>query len=201
MQTLIAISAETGARRAQASDDLALLRRVADGDRRAFEQLYVAYHRRLCRFLMRIAGQYGLVEEIVNDTLLVVWQKAGEFRAEAQVSTWIMGIAYRRALKTLEHLHIAQRSEQTSVENETWQSADHAPQLEQSEWLRLGLAALPLEQRMTLELAYFMGHSCEEISAITQCPVNTVKTRMFHARAQLREHLPQLAGAPTGESA
>jgi RNA polymerase sigma-70 factor (ECF subfamily) len=48
-----------------------------------------------------------------------------------------------------------------------------------------------------LEFAYLMGHSCEEIAEIMQCPVNTVKTRMFHARQKLRLSLPRLAGLPS----
>jgi RNA polymerase sigma-70 factor, ECF subfamily len=53
---------------------------------------------------------------------------------------------------------------------------------------------LPVEQRLTLELAYQMGHSMEEIALITDCPVGTVKARMFHAREKLRQYLPALSG-------
>jgi DNA-directed RNA polymerase specialized sigma24 family protein len=65
---------------------------------------------------------------------------------------------------------------------------------ERSEWLAQGLATLPFEQRATLELAYFVGHSCEEIASIMDCPVNTVKARMFQARIKLRNLLPKLGG-------
>jgi len=54
---------------------------------------------------------------------------------------------------------------------------------------------LPLEQRLVLEFAYDMGYSCEEIAEIMDCPVNTIKTRLFHARRKLRDILPDLAGA------
>ena len=57
------------------------------------------------------------------------------------------------------------------------------------EWLESGVEALPPPQRLVIELTYFLGHSCEEIAAITSCPVNTVKTRLFHARERLRERL------------
>jgi RNA polymerase sigma-70 factor (ECF subfamily) len=67
------------------------------------------------------------------------------------------------------------------------------------EWLAAGLARLPLEQRLVLELAYHLGHSCEEIALIMECPVNTVKTRMFHARRKLKPLLLQLAGQPAEE--
>ncbi len=62
------------------------------------------------------------------------------------------------------------------------------------DWLGHGLNQLPAEQRLTLELAYHMGHSLEEIAAITDCPVGTVKASMFHAREKLRQYLPASSG-------
>lgn len=180
-----------------AATDQELLRRVAARDRGALEQLYVAYHRRLSRFLMRFTRRYDVAEEIINDTLFVVWQKAEEFRGDSQVSTWIIGIAYRRALKALSHLHVVERAEAAACEAEQDDEVGGAGLHDQdgvrNDWLAQGLSRLPLEQRMTLELAYFLGHSCEEIGQITGCPVNTVKTRMYNARQRLREILPQLA--------
>lgn len=174
----------------QAEEELALLRRVALGDRSALERLYAVYHRRLFGFLIRFTERHDLVEEIINDTLYTVWCKAGEFRGESAVSTWIIGIAYRRALKSLKRQSFWLRIDGEAIDVPD-ASAD--PSEETGDWLAQGLARLPLEQRMTLELAYFLGHSCEEIAAISGCPVNTVKTRMFNARRRLRELLPQLA--------
>jgi uncharacterized protein (TIGR02301 family) len=62
------------------------------------------------------------------------------------------------------------------------------------QWLSQGLERLPVEQRMALELTYTLGHSCEEVAAILDCPVNTVKTRLFRARETLKQLLPELAG-------
>src|ERR1700719_5435172 len=80
--------------------DNALLVAVAAGDRRALEELYLGYHRRLARFLSRFTARYENVEEIINDTFMIVWQSAKNFRYASQVSTWIIGIAYRTALKS-----------------------------------------------------------------------------------------------------
>ena len=80
--------------------DNALLVAVAAGDRRALEELYLGYHRRLSRFLSRFTPRYENVEEIINDTFMIVWQSAKDFRYASQVSTWIIGIAYRTALKS-----------------------------------------------------------------------------------------------------
>jgi RNA polymerase sigma-70 factor, ECF subfamily len=74
------------------------------------------------------------------------------------------------------------------------QTTDPTLETEVQDWLKQGLSQLPVEQRLTLELAYHMGHSLEEIAAITECPVGTVKARMFHAREKLRQYLPSLSG-------
>lgn len=181
--------------------ELRLLRKVAAGDRQAFQSLYVSYHRRLARFLTRLTRQYDVAEEIINDTLWVVWCKAPEFRGESQVSTWIMGIAYRRALKTLGRLQTIARQTALAAADAELVTQSGADAAELQEWIRHALEQLPLEQRMVLELTYFLGHSCEEIAQIMDCPVNTVKTRMFHARRKLRTLLPQSDGACDGERA
>jgi RNA polymerase sigma-70 factor (ECF subfamily) len=178
-------------------DDRQLIARVAAQDRAAFQALYFAYHKRLSRFLMRICRGRELAEEIINDTMFAVWQKAGDFRGEAQVSTWILGIAYRQALKALRRT--ASRLPLVSVnvgDTSLREFGDDAgaAQRELREWLESGLQSLPPAQRLVIELAYFLGHSCDEIAAITDCPVNTVKTRLFHARERLRACLPGLSG-------
>src|SRR4030081_226213 len=80
--------------------DSALLVAVAAGERRALEELDLGFHRRLSRFLARFTPRYENIEEIINDTFMVVWQSAKDFRNASQVSTWIIGIAYRTALKS-----------------------------------------------------------------------------------------------------
>ena len=171
--------------------ELELLRQVAAGDRTAFKELYLIYHRRLARFLMRMTSRHDLIEEVINDTLWTVWLKAGDFRGDSLVSTWIVGITYRRALKALRR-HGAPRP---MLVEEVAVAPDAQLEDENRQWLGQALAELPLEQRMVMEFSYLMGHSCEEIAQIMQCPVNTVKTRMFHAREKLRRSLPRLAGS------
>lgn len=174
--------------------ELALIRRVSLSDRTALRELYLLYHRRLSRFLMRLTQRQDLAEEVINDTLLVVWNSADRFRGDSRVSTWIVGIAYRRALKS-----IRRRRSFELVELDATASlvgVDNLQACETQEWIEEALEELPIEQRLCLELAYVLGHSCEEISVITSCPVNTVKTRLYHARRKLSTLLPRLAGNP-----
>jgi RNA polymerase sigma-70 factor, ECF subfamily len=173
--------------------ELELIRRVSLRDRAALRELYLLYHRRLSRFLMRLTQRQDLAEEVINDTLLAVWNSAERFRGDSRVSTWIVGIAYRRALKSMRR-----RSFEIIGLEETELPAgfDSVQACENQEWIEGALDALPIEQRLCLELAYVLGHSCEEIAAITNCSVNTVKTRLFHARRKLSTLLPRLAGNP-----
>src|ERR1700681_3917775 len=81
--------------------DRELLRLVAAQDSRALQHLYMEYHRRLLQFLSRLSSQRDALEEAINDTFWIVWRKAPEFRGDSRVSTWIMGLAWRCALKAL----------------------------------------------------------------------------------------------------
>lgn len=170
--------------------DIVLLRAIAQGDRRALEELYLSYHRRLTRFLSRLTSRYETVEEVINDTFMVVWQHAKDFRGASQVSTWIIGITYRIAMKTLRGNDVLQHAIQ--IDQIPEQATDPVDEAEMQEWLAWGLSQLPLEQRTTMELAYHMGHSIEEIAAITGSPIGTVKARMFHARKKLQQYLPMV---------
>ncbi len=173
--------------------DRVLMGRIVARDDAAFRDLYVYYHRRLTRFLMRLTRRYELAEEVINDTFWVVWNKAGEFRGESRVSTWIMGIAYRRALKTL-HGSDIKVADTVAHEDLHLQAPDELSAAELSEWILSAMQKLPAEQRLVIEFAYGHGYSCEEIAKIMNCPINTVKTRLFHAREKMRHLLPQLAG-------
>jgi RNA polymerase sigma-70 factor (ECF subfamily) len=169
--------------------DRELLRRVGTGDRAAFRDLYLRHHRRLARFLTRFTKRYADAEEIINDTLLIVWQRALEFRNASSVSTWITGIAYRRALNMIRRASIHERAMRLHTTEAESTFSDDAQAMEQRQLLDSGLAQLPLEQRLVVEFAYYLDHSCEEIAEIMECPVNTVKTRMFNARRKLRSIL------------
>jgi RNA polymerase sigma-70 factor (ECF subfamily) len=194
--------AEAGYRSgASAARESELISKIARGDRRAFEELYNLYHRRLARFLTRLTRRYDIAEEVINDTFWIVWKKAGDFRGESQPSTWILGIAYRRARNAFRSSARGGSAENLDVLLDP--PTDEPMKAEElRDWLVQALGQLPVEQRLAVELCYELGYSCEEISAIMGCPVNTVKTRLFHARAKLQKLLPVLGGSapPAGKS-
>jgi RNA polymerase sigma factor (sigma-70 family) len=168
-------------------DEVALLRRVASKDRYAFDLLYRSYYRRLTRFLEQTTRTPQLIDEILDDTMLVVWRKAPTFNGESRVSTWIFAIAYRRALKALER---ERRWVQISVDADepALASSPEVEFIQRESCLALQslLAALSVGQRAVIELTYYHGYAYKEIARIIGCPVNTVKTRMFHAHRKLK---------------
>lgn len=171
-----------------ASEEVALLGRVATEDTDAFEQLYRLYSPRLQRFVRGITKQPMLIDEILDDTMLVVWRKAYTFNHGSKVSTWILAIAYRQALKKLRRNGISVDFD-TSELPETLSAAGPEDELQQQELhahLDIALATLSAEQRAVMELTYYFGYACREIAEIVGCPVDTVKTRMFHARRKLK---------------
>lgn len=172
-----------------------LIAQVVAGDRRAFETLYRAYHPRLLRFLSLMTPRRTIVEESINDTMLAVWRRASTYNHQSKLSTWIFAIAYRTACK-------AMRWQDTPVEDaaaddqasETPDPERQNSHRETQEALLRALGNLSHEQRNVIVLTYFHDLPYSEIAQIMNCPVDTVKTRMFHGRRRLRALLTGEAG-------
>jgi len=174
----------------QNAKDLALLARVIRGDRRAFAEIYGLYQPRLYGYLRRLLPNPATVEEVLDDVMFVVWKDARKFRGRSAVSTWVFGIAYRKAMTAIRSEGRYQAPLDRSADAHA--VADEPPQ--DMEWIRAALTHLSPDHRQVVELTYFSGFSYREIADIASCPVNTVKTRMFHARRRLKVLLPVLAG-------
>jgi RNA polymerase sigma-70 factor (ECF subfamily) len=174
--------------------DVELLERVKARDMGAFERLYRIYQPRLARFVTNLVHRPELVEEVLDDTMMAVWNTAGNFRGASRVSTWIFGIAYRQAMK-------ARRRWDMPVEQEPdleQASDDDGPdellhQSRRHDALKAAMNELTVDHRAVLDLTYFHGLGYREIADIVGCPLDTVKTRMFHARRKLKK---VLAGGP-----
>src|SRR4029450_2057565 len=170
---------------------LARLARVKARDLHAFERLFRIYQPRLARFLVNLLRRPLLVEEVLDDTMMAVWQTAGSFRGASKLSTWIFAIAYRKAIR-------ARGRWPDPVEDQPFDSRispDAGPD-EELHHKRLhnalvaAMAPLSPDHRAVVDLTYFHGLGYREIAEIMDCPVDTVKTRMFHARRRLKKALP-----------
>lgn len=176
--------------------DRELLAKVVERDKDALTQLYRRYYGPLLRFLQRLTGNLESAQEAVNDVMLTVWRSARSFRGDSKVSTWIMGIAYRKGMKLRTRLQTwtvrFKAADWADVIERTAHVEGHTKDLLDRDLMYRAMQLLPPKQRAVVELTYYFGCSYEEIAEIVDCPVNTVKTRMFHARSRLRALLPQL---------
>lgn len=175
--------------------DVELIRAVGQGDRVAFEQLFRLYHDRVYKFSIRMLRDPQLADEVACDTLYAVWTGAAKFREQSAVSSWILGIAYRRSLKSyrVSAKHTDKKEPAYELENVAESSPAVNPETHTSNAmevnrLQAALTTLSSNHRAVMELIA-LGYSVAEIAGIVGCPENTVKTRTFHARRQLQEAL------------
>jgi len=171
-----------------ASDERELLARAVAGDLRAFERLYRLYQPRLSRFLTTLLRRPQLIEEVLDDTMMVVWQSADRFRGSSKLSTWIFAIAYRKAHKArLKWPDPIEEPEQDTRLSEDPAPDDELHHQKLHDSLMRAMDQLSADHRAVVELTYFHGLGYREIAEIVDCPVDTVKTRMFHARRRLKQ--------------
>ena len=174
--------------RSPTPDDRELLARVASGNLQAFERLYRVYQPRLTRFLTTLLKRPQLIEEVLDDTMMVVWQTAGSFRGSSKPSTWIFAIAYRKAHKAKARWPdpLEDPEFDTRVSDEPGPDEElHHQRLRSA--LMTAMDQLSPDHRAVVDLTYFHGMGYREIAEIVDCPVDTVKTRMFHARRRLKQ--------------
>lgn len=172
-----------------ALDEVRLLARIGEGDLRAFETLYRAYHPRLTRFLTNMLRRPHLVEEALNDTMFVVWKKPDKFNGSSKVSTWIFAVAYRTALKARSRFDEPVEDRATAEPVDDFDPEQSLGQQQVQSVLLKAMERLSAEHRAVLDLTYFHDIGYREIAEIMDCPVGTVKTRMHHARRYLKSML------------
>ena len=200
------VEAEPKAGRAVASEDEALVRRMADGDDQALGVLYDRWHPVVHGAVSRMLRQAEDVEDVVEETFWQAWRQASRFdRTRGAVQTWLLTIARSRALDRARALRRRREDPLEGDDGEVvvQQAAEGNPGLdaEASERRRIveaALSGLPPEQREALELGYYGGLSQTEIAERTGQPLGTVKTRMRLALQKLRSQLQVLGSDGVG---
>jgi RNA polymerase sigma-70 factor, ECF subfamily len=150
----------------EVTTDEELVASIRRGDRAALGGLAQIYYSRLVWMLRRLLLQDATIDEVINETFVAVWRSARDLDERTRASTWIIGIACRLAIQAL-------RITATRV-------------IRPDDQISAALLRLPLEQRLTVTLAYQMRLSIFEIGQITRSPAATVHARMALARTNLR---------------
>jgi RNA polymerase sigma-70 factor (ECF subfamily) len=175
--------------------DEALIRAIADGDRRALHALYLRHKVRTYRFVLRLTADAALAEDIVSEVFLDVWRQAVGFKGKSRVSTWILAIARYKALSALRGRSDEQLDDcaATAIADPADDPGMMAERRDRSRIVRKCLSQLSTMHREMLDLVYYQEKSVEEVAQIIGVPCGTVKTRMFYARKRM-EKLLETAG-------
>jgi RNA polymerase sigma-70 factor (ECF subfamily) len=172
-----------------ASDD-ALLRMIAGGDRQAMHLLFSRHNTRVFRFVLRMVGNASAAEDIVSETFLDVWRRAGGFGSRSQASTWLLAIARNKAASARRRPADEPLDEDAFAIEEPADDPEAAfDRKHRSAAIRACLSQLSLAHREVLDLVYYHEKSIEEVAQIIGSPTGTVKTRMHYARQRMRELL------------
>ena len=167
--------------------DQALLQQIARGDEDALRTLYAAYGTSMYAYALRLTRDPSTAGEVVQQSLVAVWQGSGSFRGKSRMITWLLGIVHHKALNFL------RKREDVSLDELLipLPAMEEAPvrmaeARENQRLIRLGLDQLTSEQRTVLELIFFHHLSMEEASRVLDCPIGTVKSRLFAAKSSLK---------------
>ncbi len=197
--------------------DFLLVQRTLAGEQRAFEMLVVKYQRRVERLIGRMVRDSDLVQDIAQETFIRAYRALGQFRGEAQFYTWLYRIAVNTAKKQLMELKrdplvpmSALRSgdddETSGVEHElNAQVADsETPEAvlaskEIAQAVNEAMDALPKELGQAIALREIEGLSYEEIAQALDCPIGTVRSRIFRAREAISARIKPMLERQTGK--
>lgn len=196
-----------------ADSDAMLVERTVAGDQKAFELLVIKYQRRIQRLIGRMVRDVDLVEDIAQETFIRAYRALAQFRGEAQFYTWLYRIAINTAKKALmdlkrnptvsENAYKSDDDDETSrVENELTTSETPEAVLaskEIAEIINAAMQALPEELREAITLREIEGLSYEEISEAMNCPIGTVRSRIFRAREAISAKVKPLLENQTGK--
>jgi RNA polymerase sigma-70 factor (ECF subfamily) len=191
-----------------------LVERAVAGDQRAYELLVIKYQRRIERLIGRMVRDVDLVEDVAQETFIRAYRALHQFRGDAQFYTWLYRIAVNTAKRFLLKLKhdpaISQSSLQSNDEDdETFQrrnepSTDETPESmlaakEIGQAVNAAMEALPDDLKQALTLREIDGLSYEEIAEVMNCPLGTVRSRIFRAREAVSGKVKPMLEKQTGK--
>jgi len=195
--------------------DAPLVERVQRGDQRAFELLVVKYERRIQRLVARMVRDSGLVEDITQEAFIRAYRALPNFRGDSAFYTWLYRIAVNTAKKALIRLRrdplITEtarfgsldeeseggRQESELTDPETPESVLASRQIAGT--VNAAIEALSDDLRQAITLREIEGLSYEEISEVMNCPIGTVRSRIYRAREAIALRLRPLLDTKSGE--
>lgn len=197
-----------------ADADVLLIERVKRGDQKAFEMLVIKYQRKIERLIGRMVRDQDLIQDIAQETFIRAYRALPQFRGESAFYTWLYRIAVNTAKKALVELKrdplvsesalslSGDEDETSRVENELTDGETPEAVLASKEiaaTVNAAIEALSEDLRQAITLREIEGLSYEEISEVMNCPIGTVRSRIFRAREAIAQRLRPLLDTQEGK--
>lgn len=177
--------------------DIDLIKLIAKGDEKAFEQIVLKYQQAVFNTIYRYTGNQDDVQDLAQEIFIKVWRNAAKFKGKSKFSTWL----YRIVVNHCINYQRKQKRRHTSLDELTEkgitpESLKVVPDWEQKrrvELIKKAVNDLPDRQRMALVLSQYEGRSYKEIAEIMKVSVSSVESLIFRARSALRIKLAEVA--------
>ena len=195
--------------------DFQLVQQTVDGDQKAFELLVIKYQRRIERLIGRMVRDVDLVEDIAQETFIRAYRALHQFRGDAQFYTWLYRIAVNTAKKALVDMKRDPTISESALrpgsddDDETYRPgnepiSDETPETvlaaaEIARAVEAAMEALPAELRQAVTLREIEGMSYEEIAEVMNCPIGTVRSRIFRAREAISARVKPMLDNQSGK--
>ena len=194
--------------------DQMLVERTVAGDQKAYELLVIKYQRRIERLIGRMVRDVDLVEDIAQETFIRAYRALAQFRGAAQFYTWLYRIAVNTAKKALVDLKrdplVSESALRGSDDDDETSSLKNEPTTaetpetvlaakEIAATVNSAMEALPDELRQAVILREIEGLSYEEIAEVMNCPIGTVRSRIFRAREAISAKVKPLLENQSGK--
>jgi len=170
---------------------IGLIYDIARKDENAFKTLYELTNKKVYQYLFRLTYNQHMAEDLLIETYTEVWKVAKNYRSQAKVLTWMIGISRNIAMNDFRRKKMKEwdLDEDTAIPPEQFIAYKNT---EISLILGDALNRLSIKHREVLDLVFLQGMGYEEISCIINIPINTVKTRVFYAKENLKRTLTQM---------
>ncbi|WP_010101162.1 RNA polymerase sigma factor RpoE [Verminephrobacter aporrectodeae] len=195
-------------------DDFQLVERTVAGDQRAYELLVIKYQRRIERLIGRLVRDADLTQDIAQETFIRAYRALHQFRGDAQFYTWLYRIAVNTAKKALVDMRrnplVFENALRGNEDEEETSRAGHEPISDETpetilaareiaQAVNAALEALSDELRQAVSLREIEGLSYEEIALAMDCPIGTVRSRIFRAREAISAKVRPLLEYQSGK--
>ena len=173
-----------------AETEIALLKKIAAGDHEAFQTLYDLHQKSVYFYLYRFFNDKVVAEDVHVEVFTQVWKSAGRFKAKSKVRTWIFGIARNLAMN-----EIRKRKHHINIDAVPEPAFFEVPEIEtddKKKVIKRAMEKIPPKHQQVLDLVFFHEMNYQEIAELLNISVNTVKTRIFHAKAGMKKTLDKM---------